>query len=60
MKEMLLSILKKIFTQEVLYKIWMEDIHPYLEKKVQDSESKWDDLLLEAAQKLVDAFIKPE
>jgi len=53
-------ILDIVDIQKIAWEVWSVDLVPYLELKVQSSESKWDDVLLDAAKKLAESFLKPD
>lgn len=55
----LLAILKDLDWKEFLYKAYTGKIRPKLEEYVKNTASKWDDVALNAADVLIDKFIKP-
>lgn len=53
------QILKSLDWKSIALKVW-EALEPQLEAKVNDSESKWDDIALDSIRVLVDKFLKDE
>ena len=45
--------------QDIAWKIWLK-LDPIIEKKVTETESKWDDAAMDAARLLIEKFIKRE
>ena len=54
-----LEAVKKIDYKKVAYNSYI-DFKPSLQKKVEDSESKIDNTIVAALDKLVDVFLKPD
>lgn len=57
LKKFALEVLKEIDYKKILYKGWKEVIKPKLEKYVADTESKWDDVMLEGLDKIASSFL---
>lgn len=51
--------MKEINFKKIAYVVYTE-LRVVIEKKVKDSESKWDDAALQAVDLLVEKFLKPE
>jgi len=60
MKEMLLGMLKRLDWRKLGYELWVTVLRPEIEILVLKTESKWDDVGLQAADTLVDKLLKPE
>jgi hypothetical protein len=56
----ILEALKKLDWKTVLYKAYMNTVKPMLDKKVQDSASKIDDVIVNGLTQLVIKFLGPE
>ena len=53
------DILKGLDWKKTLYEFYANELKPVLEEKVKATESKWDDAALNAADLLIDKFVKP-
>ena len=53
----ILKIIKELPWKDILLKSY-EGLRPHLEKKVLDTESKWDDMALASIDTLVAKFLK--
>ena len=56
--DVFLAVLKTIEWKPMVYKIFTDAVKPELEKLVNTTESKWDDIALDAVCVLVDKFLK--
>jgi hypothetical protein len=54
------DVLKGLDWQSTLYNFYSKQLKPVLEEKVKATESKWDDAALNAADLLIDKFLKPD
>lgn len=58
--EFLLSVLKDVNWQKMLYEMYHDSIRSKLLELVNDTESKIDDVIFNGIDKLVETYLKPE
>ena len=58
MKEVMMRILKSVPWKKALYQLYTVSLKPELQKMVLKTESKWDDAALNAADMLIEKFLK--
>lgn len=58
--KMVLEYLKEMDWQEQLYNLYVKVARPKLEEWVKSTETKFDDVMLDGLNKIVDTFLKPE
>lgn len=58
--EIALGALKTVEWKPVAYEVLMEQLIPYLEKKVADTSSSIDDKAVDFAKNMIEKYLKPK